>query len=107
MPEEVLLDSVRALILHHDPRWQRFERRFYALQDQFDDLDPTTLPGLAMTMRVEFARFGKRWAADAMLRPDGPTPEELEKTSHEGHMLWHYIDYLERIAGLREASTAS
>ena len=36
-----------------------------------------------------------------MLRPTGPTENELEGLDHERHMAWHFIDYLERIAGLR------
>ena len=84
--------------------WCKHERRVDALCDRFWRLDPTTLAGLAMMMRVEFADAnGARWAEAAMLRPTGPTKAEMAEVSDsQTDMLWRFIDYLERIAGLRE-----
>ncbi len=89
-------------------RERELEERFADLRECWDPLWPTTLAGLAMVMRVEFGSWaGAPWAAAAMQRPLGPTEEELEDERLDGehHMLWLYIDHLERIAGLRERPT--
>lgn len=89
-------------------RSDQFEARFFAAQDRFGDLDPSTLEGLAMTMRVAFTQLdGGIGAAAAMLRPDGPSAAELHDTSGDAHTLWLFIDDLERIAGLRPTSPAA
>ena len=89
-------------------RTAALERRFFALQDRFAELDPATFAGLAMTMRVAFTlQDGGSGAAAAMLRPDGPSEAELHDTSGDAHMLWLFVDDLERIAGLRPAPPAA
>ena len=89
-----------------DARTLRFQRRVDALCDRMDELQPDTLAGLAMVMRVDLARYSDISRTTAMMRSSGPTEEELKPLSAEEHNLWIYIDHLERLAGLREPSTS-
>lgn len=118
--DEELIRLCRA-VLDHEHRWgqlksdgltygqsearsKRWEKRYFMLRDKIGSMDPTTLVGLAWLMRAEFAFGGRFWAPAAMLRPTGPTEDELEETCHQEHMAWLFIDHLERIAGIRQAA---
>ena len=59
------------------------------------ELSPAILAGLAMVMRVDLARFSDLVTTAALLRPPGPTEDELKPLSAEDLNLRLHIDHPE------------